>query len=229
MLRIAIVDDHPIFSKAVQEILKFHFDVKDLAAESFLDVESFLASNTIFDLVLLDLLMPRVDNIQTIKHIKKTNPASKILVLSSVDDAGKISEVVQAGADGYLNKQNDGGQIADAIEKVLKGELIVRVIKSRKRLKPELQKLTHTETKTPISQDLVELEAICAKLTRREKQVLQQIFQAQSIKEISASLFISSSTVKLHISALLNKFQVDRRAKLILLKKDISQILEAPL
>jgi len=201
-IKIFITDDHQIMIDGLKSILssESQFEIVGTASNG---IEALKAlETTATDILLLDLIMPRMDGIETAKHVSKRYPNIKILVLTTNDEGSIITTVFKYGASGFLLKNSSREELINGIkkayngEKVLSGGLTAKMIES-------LQNPTRTNiNNTP-------------KLTKREKEVLKLIAEEKTTPKIAEELFISSHTVISHRKNLLVKFEVKNSVGLV--------------
>jgi DNA-binding NarL/FixJ family response regulator len=185
-ISVAIVDDHQLFRNGLRFILENEADIEVLLEASngiqFLDYLEDLMP----DLVLMDINMPGLDGVETTRRALSKFPDLNILVLSMYGDVEYYNTMIDLGVKGFILKDIDNDELADAIRKVYHGgnyfsqELLLRLIK-------------HKPGDSGID------------LTKREKEVLELICQGHSNQQISEELFISQRTVERHRSSLLFK------------------------
>jgi len=151
------------------------------------------------DVVLLDLVMPRLDGIGVIRQLRDLAPATKVIVLTSFADDEKVFSAVQAGAAGYLLKDVQPRELSEAIRRVSAGE-----------------SLLHPSVAANLVRELQRREprnAAAADLTERERQVLAEITRGHSNKEIALALGIAEKTVKTHVGNILQKLHLADRTQ----------------
>ncbi len=197
-IRVLLVDDHAIVREGLQMLLAEEADIEIVGEASNGKEALTLAADLRPDVVLMDLVMPEMDGIEAMQHLRELSPASHILVLTSFTDDQRVHAAIRAGATGYLLKD------------VLKPEL-VRAIRDASQGKPTL----HPEAQQRLMQQIVEpLEpSLLEALTERERDVLRLIAQGKSNKEISATLHLTEGTVKGYVSAILSKLEVADRTQ----------------
>ncbi|MEQ6167363.1 MULTISPECIES: response regulator transcription factor [unclassified Ekhidna] len=193
MRTLLLVDDHQI----IRDGIRFYFEgdeeftIKD-EAENGLEALELLKDNK-YDIILTDINMPKMDGLEFMKSLKENYPDQKVLVLSMYNEAGYINKMIALGANGYVLKKSDKGELVSAIKKVLDGqdhysdEVYKTIIGNIAGRKPK-ERLT--------------LEA---ELSDREKEVLVLIANEYTNQEIADKLFISIRTVETHKRNLLEK------------------------
>ena len=200
-ISILLVDDHQM----VRMGLKAYFDtLEDIEvigeAGSGYEALTLLEAN-VPDVVLMDLIMPEIDGIETTRKIKEISPGTQVIVLTSYHDDDHIFPAIKAGALSYLLKDVDPDNLADAIHKATIGEAV---------LNPQIAARLMEELKGGRKE--ASLNAF-AKLTSREVEVLQIIAKGKSNQEIAETLVISEKTVKSHVSNILRKLHLADRTQ----------------
>lgn len=198
-IRVLIADDHAIVRRGLRTLINSQSDmvVVDEAANG---VEAVLkARATKPDVILMDMVMPRLEGAAAIREIKQENPDAHILVLTSFAEDDKIFPAIKSGALGYLLKDTETDQLLHAIRDVNEGKssldpnVALRVIRE----------LNH-ESDLPPTVD---------PLTERELEVLQLVAQGLTNIEIAERLVLGDRTVGNHISSILGKLHVANRTQ----------------
>jgi NarL family two-component system response regulator LiaR len=197
-ISILIVDDHPVVRQGLHSFLQLQDDLEIVgeAADGLEAVEK--VAELLPDVVLMDLVMPRVDGIAAIRRITALSPSTRVLVLTSFSDDDKVFSAIRAGALGYLMKDSSPADLSESIRAVYRGE---------PSLDPDIAK--------KLMDHLSKGEEVIAEadLTMREKDVLRLIARGNSNKEIAASLKISEKTVKNHVTNILQKLHLSDRTQ----------------
>jgi DNA-binding NarL/FixJ family response regulator len=202
--KVILVEDHTILREGLRALLAAHeeFEVID-EAEDGLQAMRCLEKNEA-DLVLLDLVMPRMNGIPVVKEIKRRWPDTRILVLTVHKSEEYILEALQAGVDGYCLKDATHAELITAMRSVLEGKSYLSPGISGKICEWFLQ-----GRKPP--------EENCSSwhsLTEREREVLKLIGEGYMNKEISNYLCISVKTVEKHRSNLMKKLDLHNASSL---------------
>ena len=156
------------------------------------------------DVVLMDIRMPESNGIEGTKLIKETFPEVKVLIVTTFQDTEYIVEAVQNGASGYLLKDSSPEAILDGIKVALSGKVVMDTVISE-------ALLTNTTVEKPATFDAEKWG-----LTPREVELIQQVAQGLSNKEIAQTLFLSEGTVKNNISTILSKLELRDRTQLVI-------------
>lgn len=198
-IKVLVVDDHNILRVGILSLLAEAEDIEVVgeAADGQEALEKLAALQV--DVILLDLVMPRLDGLQVIQKLKRMRCPARVLVLSSFDDEDRVFAAIQGGALGYLVKNTPAAELLKAIRAVAKGSSY---------LPPDVQdKLIHklSQAERP--------EEPPIKLTQRELEVLKLLGKGFSNREISEQLFISENTVFGHVANILNKLGLESRTQ----------------
>jgi two-component system, NarL family, response regulator LiaR len=214
-IRVLIADDHAIVRKGLSVLLATERDIK-VVGEAQDGLEAVEKAATLQpDVVLMDLVMPRMDGIEATRRIAETNPEVKVLVLTSFAADDKVFPAVKAGALGYLLKDSGPEDLLEAIHHVHLGEPSLQPDIARK----VLQEISRPGKTTPTTDPL----------TERELEVLRLISKGLSNKEIAAQIFIAEWTVRTHVSNILSKLHLASRtqAALYALRSGLASLDEA--
>ena len=196
-IRVLIVDDHEIVREGLQILLseESEFEVVGLAGDS--EAALALVKQLNPDVILMDLVLPGLDGIETTKRIVAANPSAKVLVLTSYSDDLRVRDAIQAGAIGYLLKD------------VLKAELL-NAIRSAAAGKPAL----HPDAQQYLMRQLSGTDAPPhSRLTAREFNILQLLAEGKSNKEVALALSLTEGTVKGYVSTIFDKLGVADRTQ----------------
>jgi NarL family two-component system response regulator LiaR len=151
------------------------------------------------DVILMDLVMPRMDGIEATRQISERLPGTRVLVLTSFAEDAKVFPAIKAGALGYLLKDSDSEDLIHAIHQVYRGEPSLPPAIARK----VLLELAHPPNRPPTPEPL----------TQREVDVLRLVAQGRSNREIADQLVVTEWTVRSHVSNILSKLQLASRTQ----------------
>ncbi|MBI4310719.1 MAG: response regulator transcription factor [Chloroflexi bacterium] len=202
-IRILIADDHTVVRDGLEAILATEqdFAIVGKAKDGAEAVDKAVSLKP--NVVLMDLRMPGVDGVEAMLRIQAQCPDTKVLVLSTYDNDEYIFQAIQAGARGYLLKDAAWEELFQAVRAAHKGESLIHPSVAAKIL----------DRFTQMSKQSVGRYG----LSEREVEVLRLMAKGASNKEISASLSISASTVKNHISNIFGKLGVNDRTQAVAL------------
>jgi DNA-binding NarL/FixJ family response regulator len=186
-MRVLLVDDHPIFIAGVKTFvaqLDASVDVHDATS---LDAALAAVERTAFDLVLLDLNMPRVTGLEALYKLKRL-VAAPIVIVSGNDNDSDIATALEVGAAGYIPKTHNQKEMITALQEVLARGIYV-----------------------PPQARGSDLPGPAKELTDRQVDVLQWLLQGKSNKVIASKLGVAEGTVKAHLDAIYQKLGVNSR------------------
>ena len=214
MIRVLIADDHAVVREGLRGLISSEpgMEVVAEARDGLETVQRVRALRP--DVILVDLVMPRMDGIQAISQITTEFPGSRILVLTSFADDDKVFPAIKSGALGYLLKDSSPQELLDAIREVYNGESSLHPAIARKLIR----ELREPPNLPPASEPL----------TEREVEVLRLVAQGLSNEEIGGRLYISERTVRTHVSNILGKLHLANRtqATLYALREGIATLEE---
>jgi NarL family two-component system response regulator LiaR len=198
-IRVMIVDDHAVVRQGLKTFLDLQDDIL-VAGEASDGADAVQRVDELApDVILMDLIMPRLDGIEAVRRIKRARPKTQILVLTSFGDDQKVFAAIRAGAIGFLLKDVSPQDLAAAIFAAHRGEAT---------LSPGIATRLMQELATG-GQPAADEHA----LTERERAVLALIAQGRSNRQISDDLAISEKTVKTHVSNILTKLHLEDRTQ----------------
>lgn len=195
MINILIIDDHPLVAGGIEMMLKDEDHLNIIAcAKTAQEALDFLAANEP-EIILLDISLPDIDGLQLCDKIRIKNKYSKILGLTSTNDASIITQLLHRGANGYLLKNMERSELLEAIDKVMDGKIFLSRAANEKVL----------EQFSSVSTALNDIPA----LTRREKELLQLLKDGFNGPQIAEKLFLSHYTIETHRKNLMQKLNVN--------------------
>ena len=199
-IRVLLVDDHMVVRSGLSTVLSVYDDLK-LVGEAGDGEEAIRFCERLQpDVVLMDLLMPKMDGVTAIKAIKSRWPQIQIIALTSFKEKEYVEGALKAGANGYLLKDVSAEELVNAIRRATAGQ---------PSLSPEAaQVLIH---------NVSEPEQPQIEMTSREKEILVLMVEGLSNNEIAEHLIVSQSTVKFHVSNILSKLGVTGRTEAVAL------------
>ncbi|MBT1705719.1 response regulator [Chryseosolibacter indicus] len=201
MVKVLIADDHQMFVDGLKSLL---VEEKDMCvvgeAKNGYEVLE-ICSHEDVDIVIMDINMPQMDGIQTSRELSKKHPSVKILGLSMYNDRDYISDILKAGARGYVLKNTGKESLLSAIASLQSGSNYLSEEASKT--------LLNSFMKSHSGEQMLE------KLSDREKEVLECIASGLTTHEIADKLFISKNTVETHRKNLLYKLKAKNTAELV--------------
>ncbi|GAA0422175.1 MAG: response regulator [Bacillota bacterium] len=200
MINVLFADDHEMVRIGVTSYLSAQPDIKVIAEADDGEKAVELALELRPDIILMDLVMKDMDGIEATKLIMEQWPNAKIIIVTSFLDDEKVYPALEAGATSYMLKTSKAEEIAKAIRATYQGQTV---------LEPEVTGKIMNRMRTP----QVELHE---QLTEREKEILLLLAQGKTNQEIADELFISLKTVKVHVSNLLGKLEVQDRTQAVI-------------
>lgn len=200
-VRVLLVDDHALFREGLAGIISAQPDMQ-VVGEANDGLEAFVKAQELKpDLILMDVQMPGMDGLEAARQIKQVLPETIIVMLTVRDDDDKLFEALKNGAQGYLLKEIRSPIMLEMLRGALHGEAA---------LSPDMAGRVLSEFRRLSKGASIEKETSDG-LTEREQQVLIQVSQGASDKEIAAALNISVNTVKTHMRNILAKLHVRTR------------------
>jgi DNA-binding NarL/FixJ family response regulator len=209
-IRLLLVDDHPLFTEGLQELLAFHDDldvvgVTDSAAKALTEIGRLGP-----DVVLMDLQMPGLDGITATRRITAHHPATAVLALTMSDDDASVFAVLRAGARGYVLKGAHQAELVAAIRAVSRGEAVFGAQVADR----VLARFAAPATEAPV----------LPQLTDRERQVLAMLATGYTTSDMAARLVMSPKTVRNHLSNIFAKLHVVDRTQAVLRAREAGLI-----
>lgn len=208
---VLIVDDHNLVAKLISMMLKTarNINVVGTVSDGQEALEALKANHV--DVVLLDIDMPNLDGISTLKEAIKQFPDIKIIMLSNHTEGWIIKKVIESGATGYVTKFSLQDDIVMAIDKVFQGEKYF----CQRSFQSLMEGLSNKHNGASKAQDPKYVN-----LTAREKEVLKLIAKEMTTKQIAEELHISIRTVETHRKNILHKLGAQNTVGLIMAAMD---------
>lgn len=206
MIKLAIVDDNSFLIQATRQKLALFSDfiIKSTAING-IEIIRELEKNSNYDLILMDIEMPKLDGIGATEIIKQKFPHIKIIMLTVFDNDANIFNAIKAGADGYLLKEVSPDELKKGILETLNGGATMT---------PSIAMKTLNLFRNPT---LIEPSTIDEniKLTTREIEVLEQLSKGLKYDAIANNLILSSGTIRKHVENIYNKLKVHNKLEAI--------------
>lgn len=207
MDRILIVDDHPLMRDGLRSVIAISFDQCDiLEAASLAEAVQTLDREPGFDLVLLDLNIPDVNRLDGLRQLRRRFPSLPVVMVSGEFDRYVVQEALGEGAAGFIPKSMKRSAIVDALHRIMSGEIYV----------PDT-----IGADDDTLREEGEIRARIDSLTPQQKIVLSHLVHGRLNKQIAHDLGVSMTTVKAHVSAILQKLGVFSRTQAVILANRI--------
>ena len=201
MIKVLVVDDHVLIRKGLVLLLQAYPEISIVGEAGEGEEAIKIALKEEPDVILMDISMPNgIDGIVATQEILRHSKKIKVILLSMHDEEGYIQKAIEIGANGYILKNSQGGDLYRAIEQVHKGERYYKV-----GLPPEqIERMFGNKGKKQASV-----------LTLREQEVLRLVVYGNTNKQISLKLSISPKTVENHKANIMNKLNLKQKSELI--------------
>lgn len=203
VIRVVVVDDHPLFREGVGATLSSEPDLQVVAQGDSAEAAVRLGQQHLPQVLLLDLSLPG-GGLQALAALTATCPAVHVVMLTVSDDEADVLAALRGGARGYVVKGVTGRELRGVVRSVAAGEVFITPALAG----TMLLELTAARTVTPSPLDL---------LTARERQILEGVASGRSNKEIARDLDLTEKTVKHYMTNVLQKLQVRNRVEAALL------------
>ena len=214
MIRVMVVDDHKLFRRGLIALLAQEEGL-EIVGEAADGVEALRRAGELKpDLILLDNHMPGVLGVDLLPDLREAAPQAQVLMLTVSEDEQDLTAALRGGAAGYLLKTMDGADLANALRRAHEGESVV----SPEMMSKLVSALRASALPAPVPQ-VAALAAVAvapdveAGLSPREGEILREIVQGASNKEIARRLGIAETTVKIHVQHILRKLGVNSRVQ----------------
>lgn len=198
-IKVMLVDDHEIVRMGLRTILERKKVLVVGEAGSVAEAVS-VAHEQQPDVIVMDIRLPDGSGVDATREIRSERPETKVIMLTSYADDEAIYGSIMAGASGYLLKQTRGQNLAEAIERVAKGESLLDPAVTDKVLE-RMRSLAKGETDE------------LAPLSAQERKILALIAEGKTNREIAAEVYLSDKTVKNYVSSILSKLNLRRRSE----------------
>jgi two-component system, NarL family, response regulator NreC len=203
MIRVLLAEDHVMVRAGLQALLERAKDIKVIGEASNGQEAIDLTSELKPDVLVLDIMMPRLNGIQAAEQIRTLKLPVKILFVSMYSDTGLVRQALQTGAKGYVLKTSAGEELLQAIRAVAKGETY---------LGEEISSMAMNDSFRP---NMKQVDNPLELLSPREKEILQLIAEEHTSSEVAKILSISEKTVEKHRANMMEKLQARNLAGLV--------------
>ncbi len=202
IIRTLIIDDHPVVRYGVRHMLDAEPDIEVVGELEDIHVLGMVLSKLEPDVVLLDLELGETHGVDALRQFREEAPGMHVIIYTSHDDEERIIQAAELGVDGYLLKGCPKEEIISAIRNVHDGGTALESSVASK-LMHHMNRRSSRPEKPVIH------------FSKREKQVLELLAAGKTNRDIGVTLFISESTVKFHVHAILNKLDAGNRTEAV--------------
>ncbi len=208
MISLVIADDHPLFRSALSGALRSEIQGIEIVESHDLDSTiKCLEKTNDLDLLLLDLNMPGSGEMYGLIRIRKDFPDVPVAIISGSEDSVMVSNVIDAGALGFIPKTSEPSTYVQAINAILAGDIW---------LPEDLKEAVANQPKSDLS-----MQMKVAELTPQQYKVLCYLHEGLLNKQIAYELSISEATVKAHITAIFRKLEINNRTQAVLVASQL--------
>lgn len=201
-IKTIIVDDHPVVRFGVRQMLSASDNIEVVAEMEDVDDLPRTLEETGAEIVLLDLELERTHGIDALRLVRECAPDVKVIIYTSHDEEDRIVQAAELGVDGYLLKGCGQHELVSAIESVSTGGIALESTVAGK-LMQHMNRSSNASASNTV------------RFSKRESQVLELIASGKTNRDIGKTLFISESTVKFHVHAILNKLDASNRTEAV--------------
>jgi len=201
-IKTIIVDDHPVVRFGVKQMLGSSEDIEVVAEMDDVDNLLQVLKDTDADIVLLDLELEHTTGVDALRLLREKAPGTKVIIYTSHDEEDRIVQAAELGVDGYLLKGCGQTELVNAIHSVSAGGIALESTVAGKLMNHMNQRSSTKVTQT-------------VQFSKREAQVLELLSSGKTNRDIGETLFISESTVKFHVHAILNKLDASNRTEAV--------------
>ncbi|SFU52307.1 two-component system response regulator NarL [Halomonas korlensis] len=198
---ILIIDDHPLMRRGVRQLLELEDDLMLVGEAGEPETGIHLATELDPDMILLDLNMPKVNGIETLKRLRENGFAGRVVMFTVSDHEEDVVNALQSGADGYLLKDMDPDEMVRQLRQAALGRMVIS-----ESLTALLAEALRSQRSRPAAPDI-------HSLTQREREILRELAAGLSNKLIARKLDITEGTVKVHVKHLLKKLNLRSRVE----------------
>jgi DNA-binding NarL/FixJ family response regulator len=202
LIKMVVVDDHPVVRFGVRQMLTSGGNIEVVAELDDIDTLAEVLAENAVDIVLLDLELEHTHGVDALRILREVSPDVRVIIYTSHDDEDRIVQAAELGVDGYLLKGCGQRELLDAVHSVYDGGTALESSVASKLMKHMNRRSSRND-----------VEAV--RFSKRETQVLEQLASGSTNREIGTTLFISESTVKFHVHAILSKFDASNRTEAV--------------
>ena len=202
MIRVMIADDHALIREGIKQLIELEEDISVISQAADGEEAIAMAMELDPDIVLLDINMPKLNGIETLRRFKDLGIKTRVIMLTIHEDKQYIMETLKIGASGYILKDSDAGSLIKGIREVAMGNKYVQPsVEDLVKVSPDLDDCQN--------EGIIKINS----LTKREYEVLTLISEGLNNKDIAERLYISEKTVKNHVSNIFKKLELNDRVQ----------------
>ncbi|WP_299396961.1 response regulator transcription factor [Pelagibius sp.] len=206
-MKVLYADDHWITRSAARHLIdRLESGSELLEAADFRQALDLASANPDLDLILLDLLMPGMKRFEGLRAMRECLPQVPVVVMSAIEDRDEILRCIEAGAMGYIPKSSQSDEVESALQTVLAGGVAFprRLLEQRSSAKKQAVYAFGNEKS---------IEDVSGALTKRQFQVYKLLGQGMSNAQVAEALGLSEHTVRVHVSAIVKRLNLDSRTQ----------------
>jgi DNA-binding NarL/FixJ family response regulator len=207
MLRLMIVDDQKLMCEGLRTILQYREGYIVAAVANNGAAALCLLETCPVDLVLLDIRMPELDGVQTVRILKQQYPAIKVIMLTTFNDEEYILDAIAGGADGYLLKDMETDELFRSIDSAMQGGMV---------MPPQVAEKLRRGLAAVKEQRIIEKKLYMLGFTQRELEITKLLMEGFTNSQIAAALFLSEGTARNYVSNIYDKLSVRDRANAVI-------------
>ena len=202
VIRVIIVDDHPVIRFGLRQMLKDEDNIEIVGELGTIDGLDALLASSEPDIVILDLELEHTHGVDALRSLREKSPTVRVIIYTAHDEEDRIVQAAELGIDGYMMKGCPSEELVNAIYSVYDGRSAIQSSVAGKLVRH--MNVRSNKEETPVTH-----------FSKREKQVLALLSSGKTNKGIGSTLFISESTVKFHVHAILNKLDANNRTEAV--------------
>lgn len=205
MIKVVLADDQRILNESLKVIIEQDQEIEVVGLAENGDEALKLCDETSPDLVLMDLKMPECDGVKSTGLIKKYHPQTKVLILTTFNDEQSVNQALKQGADGYILKNIKPFELREAIKSTVRGLNVI---------KEDVFSTLVRQLDAGFSPECRVTGGLNIELTEKEIQIIRQIVQGRSNKEIASGMALSEARIKSILSDIFIKLKIEDRLQL---------------
>ncbi len=211
-MRILVADDHSVFRAGMAPLTReLDPGAEVVEADSFKAALDLVDGNGNFDLILLDLMMPGMDAFEGLEALHKSVPTTPIVVVSMIESRQDVLHAIEVGAHGFIPKAAEPAEMVEALRAVLAGQVYLPPALLLKSGDSVVDQRAAMRPGNPAAAKRL------STLTARQREVVERLGQGKTNAQIATELGLSESTVRLHVSTILDKLNLSNRTQVALL------------